>query len=97
MNDDILLDKFDLRVIDSENTTGTFFTFVIKEGIISRRTVDAELGRFRIYASPTGSSWDESVTFIREVGEYSILAGYSQLEKDRLKELSFDVIISRKQ
>jgi len=97
LNDDILLDKFDLRVIDSENTTGTFFTFAIQEGIISRQTVDAELGQFSIYASPTGSSWEESVAFKREVGEYSILAGYSQLEQNRLKQLSFDAIVSRKQ
>jgi tetratricopeptide (TPR) repeat protein len=97
LNDGILLDKFDLRVIDSKNTTGTFFTFTIQEGIISRQTVDAELGQFRIYAGPTGSSWEESVTFIKNVEEYSILAGYSQLEKDRLIALSFDAITRRKQ
>ncbi|MCL2684292.1 MAG: hypothetical protein FWE55_03515, partial [Synergistaceae bacterium] len=82
-------------VIDSEKKTGSFFTFVIREGIISRQTVDAELGQFIIYAGPTGNSWDETITFIRHVGKYSILAGYSQLEKDVLKVLSFDAIISR--
>ena len=97
LNDGILLDKFDLRVIDTERTTGSFFTFIIQEGIISSQTVDAELGQFRLYASPTGSSWEEYFTFIMFVGEYSILAGYSQLEKDRLKALSFDAVTSRKQ
>ena len=97
LNDGILLDKFDLRVIDSEDKTGTFFTFTIQEGIISRQTVESELGQFSLYATPTGSSWEETITFIRHVGEYSILTGYSQLEKDRLKVLSFDSIVNRKQ
>ena len=109
LNDGVILDKFDLRVLDSEHTKGTFFVFNIQRGNISRQTVESELGEFKPYDSPTGRSWSEEFVYIKKVGEYIILAGYRQvgnynkdgkltgISEGNLTGISFDAAIQIKQ
>jgi hypothetical protein len=109
LNDGVILEKFDLRVANSEHTKGPFFSFDIQRGNISRQTVEKELGEFKPYDSPSGHSWSEKFVYIKKVGEYSVLTGYRQvghfskdgnltgISEGNLTGISFDAAIQIKQ
>jgi hypothetical protein len=108
LNDGVMLEKFDLRVANSEHTKGPFFSFDIQRGNIDRQTVERELGEFKLDSGPRGKSWAEEFVYVKKVGEYSVFAGYSQVPtfKDgnlikisvgSLTGMSFEAIIKIKQ
>jgi len=100
LNDGVILDKFDLRVVNSEYEKGTSFSFDIQKGNISSQTVDRELGQFTFYAAPPPNLRDGDVTYRKKVGEYKVFAGYSQapnFEVGNLTGISFDATIQIKQ
>ncbi|MDR0477766.1 MAG: hypothetical protein LBH14_07530 [Desulfobulbaceae bacterium] len=100
LNDGVILEKFDLRVANSEHTKGPFFSFDIQRGNISRQTVERELGEFRLDSVPRGNSWAEKFVYVKKVGEYSVFAGYRlsrDLKEGNLTGISFDAAIQIKQ
>ena len=100
LNDGVILEKFELRVFDSEHTKGPFFSFDIQRGNISRQTVERELGEFKLDSVPRGNSWAEEFVYVKKVGEYSVFTGYRlsrDLKEGSLTGISFDAIIKIKQ
>ena len=94
LNDGTIFHKVELRSLQGDKRSGLllFLTVGKNSTKITRQELERSLGSFALYEAPRGRSEHEVYVYKQQVGQFRILAEYTQQEPNSVASISFDSI-----